>query len=237
MLKIFFIFLTFLSLSGLCQEGGGRVIIRENPAAIEAQRPVENSPAYNPDEDAEIDEKDQHSNLKIPETPELQFNFFEELEKLGYEELNLKALTDKNVQPLLQELMASNALKNESFENSKEFIKTAAKGKPVEAIFKKFPKTLDISADVLRDKNALPGLVSILGQKEKLKRFGIFWVVLFISGLIIKWKIIAKYAPLTRFASSIALSLVLTLSSLFLFYGFFTQELESTVSILSKHLF
>ena len=119
-----------------------------------------------------------------------------------------------------------------------KMIEEGSRGKPAEKVFKRFPKLLAISTDIMRDKHALPKLAQILGKKEKLKQYFVIWVVLIIGVWFFK-KYMLPPEPnfMRRIFTSLILHFAVSCISLTIFYLFFSDELKPLVRILGRHTF
>lgn len=243
------LFLVLFVLPGFAQEGndggGGKVIIRETPVSE-----TEPDPAINtgPDEDqafidaAEADRAEQLERTKAVETatePIAQAkNPLEEIHKLGYEQINAAALMDDKVIAILQQTIRDGAMSQASDEDLKKMIKEKSKGTWLEKVFRRFPKLLSISSDIIRSKEAIPGLLGIMTRKDDLKTYGYVWVVIFIFGIYIKGKLVKpKWSFGRRFKWKFCINLILSSISLGVFYALFGEEIGPSLSIIGKHLF
>ncbi len=109
-------------------------------------------------------------------------------------------------------------------------------GKPAHKIFTKFPKTLDISVDILRDQEAMPAMLGIFARKNALKVYFFSWIGIMIFGYLFKKIFFSKRWPaFKRFSMSLLLSLTLSAFSLWLFYYIFTKEVGPTLAVIGRH--
>ncbi len=173
---------------------------------------------------------------RIEEAKNIQLNPIEEIQKLGHKTIDAATLMDDRVVDILQKAMRTTDLHKADPKALREMILTQVEGKPLEKIFKKYPKLLDISVDIFRDKEAIASLIGILKRKDDLKTYGLICIGIMIFGWLIKKKLIDKDWPLfKRLGASFIISLGLSIASLGYFYKTFEAELGPTVRIISKH--
>jgi len=244
------IFLSLFCLPGLTQEDkslepispeGGRVIIRgasEVPVEPEVQAPA-------PVENADIAELEalraaQQKKIKLVEAAAEPLakplrNPFEEMKKLGYEQITAAALLDERILAILQTTLKERPVASMSRDKVRALIIKRSTGSKSGNLFEKFPKLLDFAVDFVRDEKAIPGLLGILTRKEDLKSYGYIWLVIFIFGLFVKSRVIKpKWAFKKRLLYSISFSLVLSSASLYIFYSLFSEELSPTLSLIFR---
>lgn len=222
-LKILFLLsLCFISLSGLCQEESE--VINDDEATIEEL------------------ESSRHDRLEkvqaIQETTEAiqNMNPLEQIQALGYKQLDAAALMDKKVQVILQKMFSDGLMNNQSPEVVREMILDKASGSFWEKLFKRYPKILDIFVDILRDREAFPGLIGIMGKSEDLKTYFYIWLAIIVFGILIRKKYIKKKWPfMKRFFVRTSINLSLSVVSLYIFYKMFQVEVGPTVRIIAKH--
>ena len=109
-------------------------------------------------------------------------------------------------------------------------------GQPLGKLFKRFPKLLDICVDIVRDAEALPAFVGILGKKERLKKYFYVWLGLFILSFLIKRYIFPKkWSWAKRLFAGSFMSLLFLSISLSVFYQLFDKELSPILSVMKNH--
>lgn len=150
------------------------------------------------------------------------------------DKMKSSSLFDKKVQNLLEKNLKEAKLWELPREEVKSQIKEGARGKATEKIFKTFPKLLDLATDMMRSKDAFPGLIQILGKEKALKQYFFIWLFLLISTWLVKkyifpeepnfWRRTFTKLMFTCFTSAVSLGV---------FYLFFQNELSPTISILS----
>lgn len=235
-----------LSLPGFSQEenGGGKVIILDSQSTPEeaTTAPVEVVDEEAIIREAELERAKQIEKMKMVEAatkPIAQpVNPLEQIQKLGYDQLNAAALMDKKVVEILQKTMREGAMSNISDLDLKKQIMNKVQGTWMESILGRFPKLLSMFSDLIRDKEALPGLLNILARKEDLKDYGYIWLAIFVVGLYIKHRLIKPKWPFKRrFKWSMVINLVLSTISLGIFLSFFGEEVAPLFSVIGKHLF
>ncbi|MGE3611571.1 MAG: hypothetical protein AB7I27_18415 [Bacteriovoracaceae bacterium] len=118
----------------------------------------------------------------------------------------------------------------------KSLILSQMKDHPIQKVFETFPKILDISIDILRDKKALIGLIEILEDRDSLWNFTLIWVTLFALGIILR-KLLTnrRWGFFPKFCVRLCVSLILTSLSLYIFYQMFQKQLDPTLIILRSY--
>ena len=262
MLKpLVFILVSLLSLPGFSQgeirkaplsPGGGHVTIR--PSAQSEAPPVSEVLQTSDEDEAFVDEAVQDREKQLEKIKQIQkplgigadeapvesgpVSGEDELRKLGYDSLTPKALMDERVLALLQKQLKQAGLSKLTDQEVKTLITDKTKDSFWGRTFTKFPKMLQTAADIVRDAEALPGLVGILVRKKDLKDYGYIWVVIFIFGLFIKSRINQSHWSFgPRFAVKTVFSLGLTFISFYVFYSFFEVEITPTLKIIGKNFF
>lgn len=243
-----------LSLPGLSQEEtvqpiseySGKVIIRGAPAPTPAPAPTEPvAPAPVPNEDAEIMELEAGRQERLKKIQGIEavtkplaepiLSPLEEIQKLGHKQIGAAALMDDKVLAIIQKTFKEGLMSKLPEEDVRAMILLKVKGSYLEGFFKSFPKFLNLSVNLMRDKDALAGLLGILIRREDLKTYGYICLALFIFGLFVKSRIIKpKWPFLKRFRYSVIVSLFLTSISFYLFYSFFGEEIGPTLSVISR---
>jgi hypothetical protein len=252
MLKFLFLLIFFsMSLPGFSQEGavkeplspeGGQVII-ENRPEVSPEESVEPTANESQDvEEVEAARKEYFAKMKQLENSTIKLdqpilNPIDEMQKLGHKQLNTAAILDDKVIALMQKTLKMGLLSNVSSEELKKLILEKIKGSNAEGFVNKFPKLLDVFVEIVKDKDALSGLLGILIRKDDLKEYGYLCLALFVFGLYVKSRIIKpKWPFFRRFRYGLTASLVLTAINLYLFYSYFKEELGPTFSVISKFL-
>lgn len=243
------LFFVLIALPGFAQEdhdGGGSVTIRETPASENPDTEIHTEPAVD-DDQTMIDEANAAREERIEQVKAIEAaaapvneakNPIQQIHELGHEQINAATLLDERVIAILQEAIRDGAMAKTSDEDTKKVLKEKAKGTFLETIYKRSPKTLSICADILRSKEAIPGLLGIMARKEDLKVYGYIWIGLFIFGMWIKGKLVnPKWNFGKRFKYKSIISLALSLVSFGIFYSYFSEEIAPTFAIVSKHLF
>lgn len=256
-----FVFIAFFALPGLCQEetikepiipGGGHVIIRNNPDAVpntppettapDAEVPVSLTEEEMLVEEAQLDRQKQLDSIQAVQNntePLTQpMNPLDEIKKLGHEQIDAAAMMDDRVLAILQDVLKQGTMGKLAEADVKNMIREKVKGSFLEKVLKRFPSLLNISSDILRDKDALSGLIGIMRRKEDLKTYGIIWIVLFFFGLFIKFKLVKpKWRFWKRFRWKFTINTCISALSFYLFYSYFSVELKPTIDIFAKHWF
>lgn len=243
---------------------GGKVIIRGAAPPAETVRPVQESSAVvttpaattpSPSETIEIlpteeghaveeleksRQKQMESYKKIDKAVEHLkdpiLNPYDEIKKLGHKQLDAAALLDQRVIVILQKTFKDGLLTYVPEKEVRAMVLVKANGTFLESLFEHFPKLIDLSVDLLRDKYAFHGLLGILLRKEDLKTYGYIWLVIFIFGLFVKRRLVKpKWNFMKRFRWNMSINLILSSLSVFLFYQFFYVEITPTLNVIFKY--
>lgn len=163
-------------------------------------------------------------------------NLPEQVKKITSEGLGGIDFSDEKGRERLKQLFAQSGIRNQSPELIKAMIMGKVKDRPFEKIFQRFPKLLDIAVDVFRDKDAMPGLIDILGRKRELKIYMYVCIGIFIFGFFMRKFLIPKNWGFTkRLFLRMTLSLLLMGVSIGVFYKLFQREISPTVKIVMAH--
>ena len=261
--KFFFLLLFLItSLPGFTQEetvqplnpNSGKVIIRGAPAA---PAPAPGAPVADPaavlvdpaapplqDEDDSVSELE---NARLESQKKFEaietvtkplaepLNPMEEIQKLGYQQVGVSALLDPKVLAIIQKNFKDGPLTKLSEAEVSTLILEKAKGSMFEDFLKNSPKVLKMCANLMRDKDALLGLLGILVRKDDLKTYMYISIGIFLFGMFVKHRIIKpKFSAFKKFRYSLTVSLILTSITFYIFYSLFGQELGPTLSVISK---
>ena len=161
-------------------------------------------------------------------------NAFEELQKLTKGEISAASLMDKKVVKVLQKVFRENHMQNVPREEVRNMILKKSEGTLAHRYLSTSPKLVYAFVDVLRDKEAMPGLIGIFLRQKDLKLYFFIWLGIMIGGWAIKRFIWSEDSRKSLF-KRIGFSLLLTTISLTIFYQMFYQELSPTVNILISH--
>lgn len=245
--------------------GGGHVIIRNNPDAVPNNAPdaVEPDAAQAGDPSAQPSDTQVPVNLTEDEmlVEEAQFerqkqldsiqavqnntepltqpkNPLEEIKKLGHEQIDAAAMMDDKVLAILQDVLKQGTMGKLPEADVKNMIKEKVKGSFLERVFIRFPSLLSISSDILRDKDALSGMIGIMRRKQDLKTYGFIWLAIFICGLLTKRKLVKpKWRFWKRFRWKFTINTCFSALSFYIFYSYFSLEIQPTLNIFAKHWF
>ncbi len=257
---LFLVLFLVLSLPGFAQEetvqeplspNGGQVIIQQRPDSApaapaapttDAPPTPENDFSEDPDireiEEARLKNQQKMKGLEAVTKPlaEPALNPLQEIQRLGHKQIDAAALLDDKVLAIIQKVLRTGVLSKLSKEEVRTMIMAKFKGSMWEGFFTKFPKMLNIAVDLMRDKDALAGLVGIMVRKSDLKDYSYIWIVIFLFGLFVKSRIIKpKWPFFKRFRYSLVVSLILSAVSIYLFYSFFSEELGPTLAVIANN--
>lgn len=164
------------------------------------------------------------------------FDAATELQKLGYESINAKALTDKRVIELIKRMLEESTIDQVPGEVVKGLINEKLKDSFLGNFLKSNPRLFDLLVDLMRDKRALMGLVDILLKREDLKSYLHFWIAFLIAAWLLKKALFKKaWGPWKTFGMGLLVSFVITSVSVTIFYNTFKKELTPALEIISHH--
>jgi hypothetical protein len=159
-----------------------------------------------------------------------------ELQKSGELSLDSIGKMDEKTISFLQEKLRDAHMDRVPADQVRAAILSKSEGKPLGKLFKSYPKLLDVCVDIVRDAEALPAFVGILGKKERLKNYFYVWLGLFILSFLIKRYIFPKkWSGPKRFFAGTFMSLLFLSISLSVFYQLFEKELSPILNVMKKH--
>ena len=169
-------------------------------------------------------------NAKISDTlQELQnMDKTEQTEVLNKLNVDQKSMVDA--------LIKDNPFSKMSRDEVKAVLVQRAEGQRFEALFKKYPHTLEFTAELLQDKEALSKFISITAQPDKMKKYGIIMICLFIVSFFLNFKNKAG-TLMARIGKKMLISGGMLAFSLLSFYYLFKTELTPSVEIFKRHFF
>ncbi len=177
------------------------------------------------------------SGLAQEESSSEPYNMAYELHKAGFKELSARDLFNEKVVRIIKRAIRENEIGKQSKEMQRAIIMGSVKGQPAEDFFKRFPVSLNIMADLVADKQAVPGLLDILLRKDDLKTFGWISLTLAIFGFLVRRFFITKKDHiLKRILIQACLSVVVACTTLSIFYMMFEQEISPTIRIVKANL-
>lgn len=151
--------------------------------------------------------------------------------------IDLKALLDPKTMEILKQTIKNGRIQDLPPTQIRAMILDQVKGRPMEKVFEKFPKLLDITVDIVRDPNAFNGLLDILPRVDDLTFFGYCSIGLLLLGFLLKRFFVRKNASFSkRFLVSILIHTIVTLSAFGLFYSMFQKQISPTLKVISRHL-
>lgn len=169
------------------------------------------------------------------------FMIHEQLQQLTKDGWSSAKVMDKKVLEVLQKLLATGVLSNQPREQLRAHLLEKMKGSRAEPLLKRFPVLVEIMTDLMRDKEALPGLIRVLGQRDALRKYMIIWVAIFIFSFIFRRKVIKPSVEemgfIKRNLISLSVTIFFTTISTLIFYFMFKPDVHPTFAIVGRHLF
>jgi hypothetical protein len=204
------------------------------------------NPAFSQDEDQEaidklVQEKQKQSESfhKIEKGTDamtsVPSSLVDEMKKLGHQSLTPQAILDPKMVDTFKIMIYQSGFHTMSRDQAKAMIIANVKGKFLEKVFTTFPKFLDISADIMIDRKALPNFLDIIKRQNDLKFFLGISLFLFILSFFLKKVFIPKNA---RFFHSLFISLTITVfmtaGTFGIFFLMFQKELGPMIEVIKK---
>jgi len=165
---------------------------------------------------------------------EVPMNPLQKIHALGYKDIDINALQDKEVVKILQEVLRDSPLAKMSKEDLRELILSQSEGKFFYGYLERSPKVMKTIIEILQDPHALPALIGVLLKKKELEIFFYLWVGLIIGTWAIKrfWvKKKKKWSGSKKFTISVMISLASSIVSLGAFYYLFYDEVAPVTKI------
>lgn len=177
------------------------------------------------------------SGLAQEESSSEPYNIAYELHKAGFKTLEARDLLNEKVIRIIKRAIRENELGKQSKEMRRAIVMGSVKGQPAEKFFKRFPLALNIMADMVADKRAVPGLLDILLRRDDLKTFGWISLTLVVFGFLVRRFFISKKDGFfKRFLIKTCLSIVVACTSFSIFYMMFEREISPTIQIIKANL-
>lgn len=218
-MKFLLLFLFLFSLPGFGQEDEDKHI-RE----LEAQRQKRMEMAVKADK----------SRQKIQDSTSTAF---EELKKLGHENITAASFADERVVRVIRRLLKDNPLRKFPRDKVKSLILDKAKDNYFGTFLSDHPKVLNLFTDILMDKEALSSLMGIFLRKDDLKLYLYIWIGILILGFLIKRIFIPKeWGGWRKVLAGLSVSFLLTVLCLGIFYNMFSDEIGPLLNVVNKHL-
>lgn len=175
---------------------------------------------------------------KITEiAPQEIFDPVAELKALGHDSIDSRTMLDERTIPIFVRMFKESNLDKQDPATIKAMLHKQFANQPIGALFKRCEKCTNIFVDVLRDKEALPGLLRIITLKKHLKKYFYVWVGLFLFFFWLRGKLISRHLPFfTKVFRSLSLSLMFSCLTLYVFHKMFEKETSPTVAIIGRHL-
>jgi hypothetical protein len=148
--------------------------------------------------------------------------------------IDMKTLMDPKMMEMLKHFIKESKVQELSPEVMKKMIMEKVKDKPMEKIFLRFPRLLNIAAAVMIDKEALPALLGILPRQDDLKFFALCSLGLFIFAFFAKRFFVTKKASFfKRLWITIGVNTMVSTVSLGFFFYLFHAQLWPTLKVIA----
>lgn len=137
---------------------------------------------------------------------------------------------------MVKGLLQDNPMSKMSHQGLKSFLQQRIKDTKYEKVFSKFPKLLDILVELIRDNDALPSLMSMLDEQEKMLTYSYIVIGVIIFSIILNIFMFANAGIFKRILFKIFMTVSVPLLNLIIFYLMFKKHLDPTISIIKKYL-
>lgn len=169
--------------------------------------------------------------------PEPIFDASIELKKLGYDSINAKALLDKRVILIIKKMHSESHLMEASPSAVKALIEERFHDTYLKSFLLSHPGIYDLLVDILRDKEALMGLIDIALRQDDVKSFLHFWIAFLVAIWLLKKALFSKTWGLKKtMLFGLLVSALVTTVSVGVFYSTFKKELTPILEIISRHI-
>ncbi|MDA9793299.1 hypothetical protein N9B72_01815 [Bacteriovoracaceae bacterium] len=138
---------------------------------------------------------------------------------------------------MIKKLLKTNPMSRMGHDQLKKMLKQRLKGTKYGTVLEKNETLLDIIVELIRDKKALPELVSILDKADKLLTYFYSFIALFILAMLLNIFMFAKARVFKRIMFKILLTVSMPIVNLAIFYFMFKENLDPTVAIIKTYLF
>ncbi|MBT4793067.1 MAG: hypothetical protein HON90_15950 [Halobacteriovoraceae bacterium] len=136
----------------------------------------------------------------------------------------------------LAKAIKKNPFSSMSSDEVKSLLLSSTKGSKVGAFLDKSPKLTLVISEVVRDKKAFPSFLSLINKPAKIKKYGIFVVVIFLVGFFLNMKN-SKGSMLKRIFIKLGIMLGITFTNLLVAYFIFREEVKPTIDVVMRNLF
>lgn len=151
----------------------------------------------------------------------------------GIDDNFLSNMIDEKMKAEMAKLMKSNPLSQMPKSELAAKIEENSKGTPVGKFLMKNPKMKEAMVELAHDKDALPGLISIINKPEVLKKYGICVFVIMVAAFIINL-LNTKGSLIKRIFTKLALGAGTFICNIGAFYFLFQKEVDPAVSVLKR---
>jgi hypothetical protein len=138
---------------------------------------------------------------------------------------------------MIKKLLKTNPMSRMGHDQLKKMLKERFKGTKYATVLEKHETLLDIIVELIRDKKALPELVSILDKADKLLTYSYSFIGVFILAMLLNIFMFAKAGVFKRIMFKIFLTVSMPIVNLGIFYFMFKENLDPTVAIIKRYLF
>lgn len=135
---------------------------------------------------------------------------------------------------VVSEFLKENPFSKMDREEVKSMIKLRMNGLPVEKLFEKNPKLLDMLVDWIRDKKALPKIIGIVNKPKEVKIYSFVVIAIFVLSFILNL-VNSKGNLGKRILNKIGIFLGAFIINLGTFYFLFREELKPSLDIILKY--
>lgn len=174
---------------------------------------------------------------EVTEKTKEAFDPQEAMKKLGYSGFSAESLLNKDALAIMEKTLKNSGLKNHPPELVREQILKSLEGNPFERFVRGSPNLQNFLVDVMRDENALLGLLHIVKNKEALKVYLYFWIAIMFGSYYTRKLFISKYwkGPF-RSLASLLFTLTVSVITVSTFSLIFKSELKPIITIAKKYI-
>ena len=182
-------------------------------------------------------QKSMEAVAKVTAVSEKAFNPTEELKKLGYDQINPRALFNSQAILLIEKIFKEAKMHTLPPELLREKILDSFKGHPLEGFFRSSPGLVNFFVDLLRDEKALTSAIQIFKDKDRLKTYLYVWIVIMFLAYFTRKVFVSKYwGRWTRAFASFMFSITVSVISLSSFCLIFQEEMKPIINIVKRYI-
>ncbi|MBC76184.1 MAG: hypothetical protein CME64_09230 [Halobacteriovoraceae bacterium] len=182
-----------------------------------------------PQETTEVDRVIEEDNYE-EERPEI----IEPVAPVKIEDSFISKIMNNASKKFIGRFLKQNPFSNMSKSELQSLVLSRLEGQPFGDFLKEKPKFLDMFIDILRDRRALPSLLSLVNKPEKVKKYGMILIGVFVSVFFLNL-FNSKGNIFRRILVKMCIGIAAFSANIISFYVIFKDELTPTLDIVLKY--